>query len=56
MLLSNEDAKAMLKQFNNIPMPNQGLSPQEIKQYLAYFHWIDESKVMHSDKKSGVSK
>ena len=56
MLLSNEDAKAMLKQFNNIPMPNQGLSPQEIKQYLAYFHWIDESKAMHVEKKTGASK
>ena len=56
MLISNEDAKAMLKQFNNIPMPNQGLSPQEIKQYLAYFHWIDESKAMHVEKKTGASK
>jgi len=47
MLATNDEAKAMLKQFNNIPMPNQGLSPQEIKQYLAYFHWIDTSKDSH---------
>jgi nitrite reductase (NO-forming) len=47
MLATNDEAKAMLKQFNNIPMPNQGLSPLEIKQYLAYFHWIDASKDSH---------
>lgn len=41
MLLTDADAKAMLKEYNNIPMPNQGLSDQEVAQYLAYFHWID---------------
>ena len=41
MLQTDADAKAMLKEYNNIPMPNQGLSDAEIKQYLAYFHWID---------------
>jgi nitrite reductase (NO-forming) len=41
MLQTDADAKAMLKEHNNIPMPNQGLSDKEIAQYLAYFHWID---------------
>ena len=41
MLETDADAKAMLKEFNNIPMPNQSLSGAEIKQYLRYFHWID---------------
>ena len=41
MLLTDADAKAMLKEHNNIPMPNQGLSDAEIAQYLAYFHWVD---------------
>jgi nitrite reductase (NO-forming) len=41
MLQTDADAKAMLKEYNNIPMPNQGLSDAEIAQYLAYFHWID---------------
>ena len=41
MLLTDPDAQAMLKEYNNIPMPNQGLSDTEIAQYLAYFHWID---------------
>ena len=41
MLQTDADAKAMLKEYNNIPMPNQGLSDTEIAQYLAYFHWID---------------
>ena len=41
MLLADADAKAMLKEYNNLPMPNQGLSDKEIAQYVAYFHWID---------------
>ena len=35
------DAKAMLKEYNNIPMPNQNLTDTEIRQYLKYFDWID---------------
>jgi nitrite reductase (NO-forming) len=41
MLESDADAKAMLKEFNNLPMPNQSLGDAEIKQYIKYFHWID---------------
>lgn len=41
MLLTDEDAKAMLKEYHNIPMPNQNLSKPEIQQYLKYFHWAD---------------
>jgi nitrite reductase (NO-forming) len=41
MLQTDPDAKAMLKEFNNIPMPNQSLSDAEIGQYIKYFHWID---------------
>jgi nitrite reductase (NO-forming) len=41
MLQTDPDAKAMLKEFNNLPMPNQNLSEKEIQQYLAYFHWVD---------------
>ena len=41
MLETDAAAKAMLKEFNNLPMPNQNLSDTEIKQYLRYFHWID---------------
>ena len=41
MLESDADAKALLKEFNNIPMPNQSLGDAEIKQYIRYFHWID---------------
>lgn len=41
MLQSDADAKAILKEFNNIPMPNQSLSDAEIRQYILYFHWID---------------
>lgn len=42
MLESDADAKAMLQEYNNIPMPNQNLSDSEVKQYLQYFRWIDE--------------
>ena len=38
---ADPDAKAMLKEFNNLPMPNQNLNDAEIKQYIQYFHWID---------------
>jgi nitrite reductase (NO-forming) len=41
MLETDADAKALLKEFNSIPMPNQSLSDAEIKQYIKYFHWID---------------
>ena len=41
MLETDADARAMLKEYNNIPMPNQSLSDAEIRQYMKYFHWID---------------
>ena len=41
MLETDAVAKAMLKEYNNIPMPNQSLSDEEIRQYMRYFHWID---------------
>jgi nitrite reductase (NO-forming) len=41
MLESDEHAKQMLKEYNNIPMPNQNLTDAEIRQYLKYFHWYD---------------
>ncbi len=41
MLESDPTAQAMLKQYNNIPMPNQSLTDVEIRQYLKYFQWID---------------
>jgi nitrite reductase (NO-forming) len=41
MLESDADAKALLLEHNNIPMPNQSLGADEIKGYIKYFHWID---------------
>jgi nitrite reductase (NO-forming) len=41
MLKSDADAKALLTEYNNIPMPNQSLTDAEIKQYIKYFHWAD---------------
>jgi nitrite reductase (NO-forming) len=39
MLATDPQAKATLKEYNNLPMPNQNLSETEIQQYLRYFHW-----------------
>ncbi len=41
MLATDSQAKALLKEYNNIPMPNQNLSDAEIRQFIRYFHWID---------------
>jgi len=41
MLKSDADAKKLLKEYNNIPMPNQNLTDAEIRQYLKYFQWYD---------------
>jgi mono/diheme cytochrome c family protein len=42
MLQTDPLAKAMLDKYK-VPMPNQGLSEEEIKQYLAYFKWADQN-------------
>jgi nitrite reductase (NO-forming) len=41
MLETDEHAKAMLKESNNIPMPNQNLTDAEIREYIKYFQWYD---------------
>ena len=41
MLETDHDAKAMLKEYNNLPMPNQNLSEAEIRQFIRYFKWAD---------------
>jgi len=41
MLKTDEHAKAMLKEYNDIPMPNQNLSDAEVKEYIKYFQWYD---------------
>jgi nitrite reductase (NO-forming) len=51
MLASDDTAKAMLKQFNNIPMPNQNLDGTEITQYIKYFYWFDQQPVPVAEKK-----
>jgi nitrite reductase (NO-forming) len=40
MLQTDATAKALLDRWK-IPMPNQGLSDQEIKGYISYFKWAD---------------
>jgi nitrite reductase (NO-forming) len=40
MLQTDADAKAMLEKYK-VPMPNQNLTDEEVKQYIAYFKWAD---------------
>lgn len=40
MLQSDPTAKALLAKYK-VPMPNQGLSDSDIKDYIAYFKWSD---------------
>ena len=49
MLQSDANAKAMLKESGGLPMPNQNLSDEEIRQYIGYFKWADEQR--HADAK-----
>jgi nitrite reductase (NO-forming) len=53
MLESDLDAKAMLKGYNNLPMPNQNLSDAEVRQYIRYFKWA-EAQPPGSLSSSGV--
>ena len=40
MLKTDADAKAMLDKYK-VPMPDQNLSDQEIREFIAYFKWAD---------------
>jgi nitrite reductase (NO-forming) len=42
MLETDAEAQALLKEWKNIPIPNQNLSDEEIANYLKFFHWADE--------------
>jgi nitrite reductase (NO-forming) len=42
MLQADAAAKQMLDKYK-VPMPNQGLSDAEIREYLAYFKWADQN-------------
>jgi nitrite reductase (NO-forming) len=41
MLKTDAEARKMLKEYNNIPMPNQGLTDAEVRQFIRYFKWYD---------------
>ena len=41
MLETDAEAQSLLKEWNNVPMPNQNLSDEEIANYLKFFHWAD---------------
>jgi len=43
MLKTDKDAQALLKKFNNVPMPGLGLSEQESADIVAYLAWMTET-------------
>jgi nitrite reductase (NO-forming) len=42
MLQTDPTAKALLDKWK-LPMPNQGLGDEEIRQYISYFKWADQN-------------
>ncbi len=42
MLQADATAKGLLDKYK-VPMPNQGLNDEDIKQFIAYFRWADEN-------------
>ena len=48
MLESDAEAKALLKEYNNLPMPNQNLPEAEIREYLKFFKWYDDQGGAHA--------
>ena len=55
MLATDDTAKALLARFK-IPMPNQNLSPEEIKRLIAYFHWVREHGTPQSPDTVGAKR
>jgi len=51
MIATDATAKALLQKYNNVPMPNQNLSDEEIRQYLKYFHFLDAAAPKPQAKK-----
>ena len=40
MMATDDTAKALLARYM-IPMPNQNLSPEEVRELMQYFKWTD---------------
>jgi len=53
MLEDDAAAKALLKEYGNLPMPNQNLSDSQIRQYLEYFHWLDAQPADSAEARPG---
>jgi nitrite reductase (NO-forming) len=53
MLQTDATAKAMLKEYNNIPMPNQNLTDAEVREYIKYFQWYDAQPAGSVQKTAG---
>jgi nitrite reductase (NO-forming) len=47
MLAADDTAKALLVRYK-IPMPNQSLTPDEIRSLIKYFHWVTGGEKPHA--------
>ena len=54
MLKGDADAKKLLEKYK-VPMPNQNLGPEEIKQVIAYFQWADANVHVHGESQPQVA-
>jgi len=50
MLQSDPIAKEMLAKYK-VPMPNQNLTDEEVREYIAYFKWADANVIPHAAAK-----
>jgi nitrite reductase (NO-forming) len=48
MLKTDADAKKLLEKYK-VPMPNQNMTPQAIKEVIAYFQWADANVHVHEN-------
>ena len=42
MLATDDTAKALLRRFNGVPMPNQNLTDDQIEELIRYLRWAKD--------------
>ena len=54
MLKTDADAKKLLEKYK-VPMPNQNMTPEGIKQVIAYFQWADANVHPHGEEQPAAA-
>jgi nitrite reductase (NO-forming) len=54
MLKTDADAKKLLEKYK-VPMPNQGMTDEGVKDMVAYFRWADENVHVHGTQQPQVA-